>query len=98
MPRFSLPAQCQQLLAVDGVTLTFAPEALDEVAFLAQEANNKFENIGARRLHTLLERLLEPELYNAPDTLQGTIEITVEIVRDRLGKLIREAKDGQTVV
>ena len=97
-PRNSLTAQYEKLLAVDGVTLTFAPEALDEVAFLAQEANQKFENIGARRLHTLLERLLEPELYNAPDTLQGTIEISVDLVRERLGKLIREAKDGQTVV
>ena len=66
-PRNSLTAQYEKLLAVDGVTLTFAPEALDEVAFLAQEANQKFENIGARRLHTVLERLLEEVSFSAAD-------------------------------
>jgi ATP-dependent HslUV protease ATP-binding subunit HslU len=97
-PKNALTRQYKQLLSVDGVELEFTGEALDEVAYLAQEANQKFENIGARRLHTVLERLLEHELYAAPDTVQGKVTIGVAEVRERVGVIIREADASPNVV
>jgi len=97
-PKNALTRQYKQLLSVDGVELEFTGEALDEVAYLAQKANQKFENIGARRLHTVLERLLEHELYAAPDTVQGKVTIGVAEVRERVGVIIREADASPNVV
>src|SRR5208283_3630175 len=58
-PEASLIIQYKALMATEGVTLDFAPDAIDEIASLAEEINSNVENIGARRLHTVMERLLE---------------------------------------
>ncbi len=80
--------QYQMLLDVDGVDVEFTSEALDEIARLASEVNSKTENIGARRLHTLLERLLEDLLFEAPEVEKRTHVFDAERVRDRLAGLV----------
>ncbi len=66
-PNASLTEQYQGLLATEGVALTFAPDAVRRIAEIAFEVNERTENIGARRLHTVVERLLENVLFDAPD-------------------------------
>lgn len=87
-PENSLVNQYKQLLSVDGVTLTFSDDALDEIAFLAQEVNRKIENIGARRLSTLMEKLLEEFMFEAPEGGPRVVEITCAEVREILGDLV----------
>jgi ATP-dependent HslUV protease ATP-binding subunit HslU len=89
-PKNALLKQYQDLLAVDGVQLEFEEEAIDEIARVATEVNSKTENIGARRLHTVLERLLEGPLFDAPDRLSGTIRIKASDVREALGHLAQD--------
>lgn len=86
-PKNSITRQYQQLLEIDGVKLTFLESALDEIASIAQEVNDKTENIGARRLHTVVERLLEDLMYEAPDCGEKTLDIDAPYVREKLGKL-----------
>ena len=66
-PRSSLMKQYQALLGVEGVQLEFTEDGLDEIAKIAFEVNEKNENIGARRLNTILEKVLEEISFNAPD-------------------------------
>ncbi len=79
------------LLATENVTLSFADAAIDEIANLAAEINQSVENIGARRLQTVLERLLEEISFTATDRSGETVEITAEMVRERVGKLAKSA-------
>ena len=90
-PEASLITQYVALLATEMVTLSFAPEAIDAIADLAEEINQTVENIGARRLHTVLKRLLEEISFTATDRAGETIEITAEMVRERVGKLAKSA-------
>src|SRR6266851_5887837 len=91
-PEASLIKQYRALLATEGVTLDFTPEAIDEIASLAEEINTAVENIGARRLHTVLERLLEEVSFTASDRPPGTI-VTIDraYVRDHVGALAKNA-------
>ncbi len=89
-PRNSLPGQYQQLLATEGVTLTFSDDAISEIAHVASEINDKTENIGARRLHTVMERLLEEFLFEAPGIDPPTVSITGEFVRERLKDVVAD--------
>jgi ATP-dependent HslUV protease ATP-binding subunit HslU len=72
-PEASLIKQYKALLATEGVTLDFSEDAIDEIARLAEEINTSVENIGARRLHTVLERLLEEVSFAASDKPPGTV-------------------------
>jgi len=91
-PEASLIKQYKALLATEGVTLDFAEDAIDELAALAEEINGTVENIGARRLHTVLERLLEEVSYTASDQPPGTIvHIDRDYVRTRVGALAKNA-------
>jgi ATP-dependent HslUV protease ATP-binding subunit HslU len=72
-PEASLIRQYKALLATEGVTLDFSADAIDEIARLAEEINTSVENIGARRLHTVLERLLEEVSFAASDKPPGTV-------------------------
>ena len=91
-PEASLIKQYKALLATEGVTLEFSDEAIDELAALAEEINGSVENIGARRLHTVLERLLEEASYAASDQPPGTIvQIDRDYVRTRVGALAKNA-------
>jgi ATP-dependent HslUV protease ATP-binding subunit HslU len=91
-PEASLIKQYRALLATEGVTLDFAPEAIDELATLAEEINTSVENIGARRLHTVLERLLEEVSFTASDQAPGTnVTIDRAYVREHVGSLAKNA-------
>jgi ATP-dependent HslUV protease ATP-binding subunit HslU len=70
-PDASLTEQYQELLKTEGVDLSFSKDGIERIAELGWQVNEKTENIGARRLHTILERLLEDISYNAPD-MSGT--------------------------
>ena len=86
-PRNALTRQYSALLATDGVTIEWTAEAVQELARIAADVNARTANIGARRLHTVLERLLDDLLYNAPDIGKQTIPITRGYVIERLGAL-----------
>ncbi len=83
-PKNALVKQYEALLATEGVELEFKPDAVQEIARIASEVNQSTENIGARRLHTVLERLLETELFSAPDMAGETVTLDAAIVRKRL--------------
>ena len=79
-------------LATEGIALEFQPEAIDEIARLAEQINATVENIGARRLHTILERLLEEISFTASDQPSGSaIAIDAAMVRERVGALAQNA-------
>jgi len=91
-PEASLIRQYKALLATEGVTLDFTEEAIDELATLAEEINASVENIGARRLHTVLERLLEEVSFTASDMSPATIvTIDRDYVRAHVGALAKNA-------
>jgi ATP-dependent HslUV protease ATP-binding subunit HslU len=86
-PRNALLLQYQAMLETEGITLVFKDDAVETIAAIAEEVNARTENIGARRLHTLMERLLEDILFDAPDIDDKTIEIDREYVLSRLQSL-----------
>jgi ATP-dependent HslUV protease ATP-binding subunit HslU len=89
-PQNALTTQYRELLATEGVTLKFTDDALSEVARFAAEVNQRTENIGARRLHTILEKLLD-ELSFSADELGGTeIVVNGEYVRRQLGDIVKD--------
>mgnify|MGYP001207747960 CR=1 FL=1 len=83
-PRTALTRQYQALLATEGVELQFRPDGVEELARLAQQVNEATENIGARRLHTLMERLLEEISFEAPERSGSVVVVDAEFVRRRL--------------
>jgi ATP-dependent HslUV protease ATP-binding subunit HslU len=83
----SLTKQYQALLATEGVTLEFAPEAIRRLAQIAYEVNERMENIGARRLATVLERLLDEVSFNAPDRGGSTVKVDAAMVDAKLASL-----------
>ena len=89
-PRNALIRQYSELLATEDVTLSFTDEAIDRMSFLAAEVNSRMENIGARRLHTIMEMLLEEISFNAPDLAGQHIEITREYVDERLKDIVQD--------
>ncbi len=88
-PETSLIKQYEALLATEGVILGFQAEAIQEIAALAAEVNQNVENIGARRLHTILEKLLEEISFTASDRGGETIDITPQYVRDTVQELAK---------
>jgi len=86
-PEASLVTQYTALLGTEEVTLVFEEEAIDALADLAAEVNRAVENIGARRLHTVMERLLEEISYTAPDRGGETVTVDAAMVRERVGSL-----------
>ena len=89
-PNNALTRQYAALLATDGITIEWTPDAVKELAQIAADVNRRTHDIGARRLHTVLERLLDDLLYNAPDIGVQTIPITPAYVRERLGALVAD--------
>lgn len=86
-PKNALTTQYRQLLQADGISIEFTSEALDEIARVATYVNEHTENIGARRLHTIMERLLEEVLFEAPELETKSITFTGEHVKLRLGAI-----------
>ena len=89
-PRASLLKQSQALMEADGVTLTFTDDAIDALADLAYQVNRSTQNIGARRLHTILERVVEDVSFDAPDRAEKTLTIDAAYVRARLESLAND--------
>jgi ATP-dependent HslUV protease ATP-binding subunit HslU len=90
-PENSLVRQYKALLETEEVTLDFTEEAIDALADLATEINSNVENIGARRLHTVLEKLLEEISFTATDRGGETVVIDAKMVHDRVGELAKNA-------
>ena len=86
-PHNALVKQYQALLATEGVELTFKPDAIREIARIAALVNQSTENIGARRLHTVLERLLDETLFEAPDSAGAPVSFDAARVRDHLADI-----------
>ncbi|CAO5675029.1 MAG: ATP-dependent protease ATPase subunit HslU [Holosporales bacterium] len=86
-PEANLVFQAIALLKTEGVTLTFKEDAIATIATLAAKANELVENIGARRLHTILEKLLEDISFNAPDKKGDDIIIDAKMVEDLVGAI-----------
>lgn len=86
-PENALTKQYAALLGTEGIEIEFTTEAIGELATMAQEVNRNTENIGARRLHTLLEKLLEDLSFEAPELQLERLAITPEYVREKLGTI-----------
>ena len=90
-PENSLIRQYTALLATEKVTLEFTDEAVEEIARLAAEVNAGVENVGARRLHTVMERLLDDISFTATDRTGDTVKIDAEYVRAQVSELAKNA-------
>ncbi|MEO1077553.1 MAG: AAA family ATPase, partial [Bacteroidota bacterium] len=98
-PKNALTKQYQALFASDGVTLTFTDDAVREVAKTAARVNEEVENIGARRLHTVLTTLLEALLFEMPEGVEGdTVEIDGAFVRERLTGIVEDRDLSQYIL
>jgi ATP-dependent HslUV protease ATP-binding subunit HslU len=91
-PRNALVKQYTALLATEGVALEFEPAALVALADLAETANEQTENIGARRLHTVMSTLLEDLMFDLPDVVPegGRLRVTSELVQKRLADIVSD--------
>jgi ATP-dependent HslUV protease ATP-binding subunit HslU len=89
-PENALVKQYTALLATEGVTLHFTEDAIEAIAFYAQKVNEETENIGARRLHTIMEKVLEDISFRAPELAGETIVIDAEYVRKQLEGVIKD--------
>ncbi len=89
-PENALTKQYQMLMATEGVELEFTPDAIDEIAQIAHEVNTRTENIGARRLHTVMERLMERISFDAPDLAGQHIVIDGDYVRQQLADVVQD--------
>lgn len=89
-PNASLTEQYTALLATEGVTLSFSTDGIKRIAEMGWQVNEKTENIGARRLHTILERLLEEISYNAPDLNDKSIVIDSAYVDRHLAEFVED--------
>jgi ATP-dependent HslUV protease ATP-binding subunit HslU len=87
-PQNALLKQYEALLATEGVTIEFRPDAISRVAELACDVNEQAEDIGARRLHTLLEKLLEQVSFDAPDLTEKHVTIDASYVDEKLSDIV----------
>ncbi|MFN4319085.1 MAG: ATP-dependent protease ATPase subunit HslU [Aquificaceae bacterium] len=89
-PKNALTVQYIELLKTEGVDVEFTDDALEEIARIAEEANKRTENIGARRLHTVMEKLLEDISFNAPELFGQRIIIDARFVRAKLEGIVKD--------
>jgi ATP-dependent HslUV protease ATP-binding subunit HslU len=89
-PENALTKQYLELLRTEGVELEFHEEGIRRIAEIAAEVNGKTENIGARRLQTIMEHLLEEVSFSAPELKGQTIPITKQYVEDRLSDVVED--------
>jgi ATP-dependent HslUV protease ATP-binding subunit HslU len=89
-PKGALVRQYQALLATEGLTIEFTPDGLEEIAEIAVQVNEQTENIGARRLFTIMERLLEDISFEGPGWPDKRISITATYVRERLKDIVKD--------
>ena len=96
-PKNSLLRQYQALLKTEGVELIFEDEAIKAIAKIAQITNEKTEDIGARRLHTIIEKVLEDISYSADEHEGETLYITKELVHEKLDAIV-ESEDSSRYI
>ena len=89
-PEHSLIEQYLALLSVDGVDAEFTDEGIDALAEIADRVNENTENIGARRLHTILEKVLEDLLYDAPEAVSGKVIIDRQYIESKLTDIVQD--------
>ncbi|MEK8089763.1 ATP-dependent protease ATPase subunit HslU [Thermithiobacillus plumbiphilus] len=89
-PEAALTRQYQALMATEGVTLSFTEDGVRRLAEIAQQVNERVENIGARRLHTVMERLLEEISFEASDQAGQSVTVDAEYVGAHLGNLVQD--------
>jgi len=97
-PKNSLIKQYKALLQTEGINLIFTDEAIIEIANIAFEVNTKTDNIGARRLHTILEKLLEDLLFEAPNNNLPEVTITPRFVQEKLSKIVKNHDLSQYIL
>jgi len=89
-PQGALTRQYAELLGTEGVRLSFAPDAVERIAEMACEVNERTENIGARRLYTIMEKLLEDLLFSAPEIGEREIVLRKAYVDEKLADIVRD--------
>jgi ATP-dependent HslUV protease ATP-binding subunit HslU len=89
-PKSALVKQYMALLETEGIKLTFTDDALQEIARIAAQVNDSMENIGARRLHTIMEKLLEEISFNGPDLKKKNIKVDSDYVRKQLAEIVKD--------
>jgi ATP-dependent HslUV protease ATP-binding subunit HslU len=89
-PKNALAKQYTALLETEGIKLNFTDDALEEVAKFAARVNESSENIGARRLHTIMEKLLEEVSFEGPDLKKKTVKVDANYVRKQLAEIVKD--------
>ena len=97
-PKNALIKQYIELLGTEEVKLNFTPEAIEHLAALAAQVNSKLENIGARRLHTIMETLLEELSFEASDIAPANIDVTVDYVNEKLAEIVKDQDLGRYIL
>ena len=97
-PKNALTTQYTALLETEGIRIDFSDEAIYELASIAADVNKNTENIGARRLHTILEKLLEDLSFEAPELSLDQMTITPEYVREKLGNIAKNRDLSQYIL
>lgn len=97
-PRNALTKQYVALLATENIRIQFSDSAIEEIARIAADVNSTTDNIGARRLHTIMEKLLEDLSFEAPELTLDSFEITPEYVREKLGEIAQDKDLSQYIL
>jgi len=97
-PSNALLKQYKSLLKTEGIDVVFKDEAIEKIAEIAQQVNQETDNIGARRLHTILEKLLEDLSFEAPEISMGRIEITENYVNEKLAEIAKNRDLSQFIL
>ncbi|KRL83861.1 ATP-dependent protease ATP-binding subunit HslU [Ligilactobacillus apodemi DSM 16634 = JCM 16172] len=97
-PNNALIKQYIAIIGTDNIKVTFTIEAIEKIAEIAYKVNHETDNIGARRLHTILEKLLEDLLFEGPDMQMGEITITEAYVEEKVGKIVADKDLSQYIL
>ncbi|MDR1419354.1 MAG: ATP-dependent protease ATPase subunit HslU [Treponema sp.] len=97
-PKNALIKQYTGLLGTENIEIEFTPEAVERLAVLAADVNSRLENIGARRLHTIMEALLEELSFEAPDIAPASIPVTVDYVNEKLSGIVTDQDLGRYIL
>ncbi|MDR2543404.1 MAG: ATP-dependent protease ATPase subunit HslU [Treponema sp.] len=97
-PKNALIKQYMELIGTENIKLEFTPEAIEHLAALAAEVNSKLENIGARRLHTIMEALLEELSFEASDIAPANVNITIDYVNEKLADIVKDQDLGRYIL
>jgi len=97
-PKNALTKQYSELLRTENIEIDFSADAIREIAAIAANVNSNTENIGARRLHTILEKLLEDLSFEAPELTLDRMTITPEYVRNKLGDIVKDRDLSQYIL